>query len=232
MIKFFRNYFWSWYIKRNNCKLSFAVSRLSHNSKIRMEERVKIGRVLFEGANVEIGAYSYIRSESELYGNCQIGRFCSIGSNVIIGLEKSKHPMNWLTTALFTRELEHLYQLQSAASITKIGHDCWIGRDAVIMEGVHVGHGAVVAARAVVTRDVPEYAVVAGVPAKIVKYRFSQNLIDKIIASQWWNYPAEEIQKLNLDQVEQCLEALTKIGVKHKVYKKLCITRCGVKVLD
>ena len=73
-----------------------------------------------------------------------------------------------------------------------IGNDVWIGVDAIILRGVTISNGAVVAANAVVTHDVPEFAVVAGVPAKIIKYRFPESVRDKIIKSQWWNGDFEQ----------------------------------------
>jgi virginiamycin A acetyltransferase len=74
-----------------------------------------------------------------------------------------------------------------------IGNDVWIGRGAMIMSGVVIGDGAVVAARAVVNRDVPPYAIVGGVPAKTIRYRFSGEIIDKLLIAQWWRWTDEMI---------------------------------------
>ena len=79
-----------------------------------------------------------------------------------------------------------------------VGHDVWIGSRAIVLDGIVVGNGAVIAANALVTKDVPPYAIVAGIPAKIIKYRFKQDKIDKLIDSKWWELSLNEIkQKIN-----------------------------------
>ncbi len=135
MIKLFKNYFWSRCLAKYSCKFSPGVCSLGGRKQVLIENFVKLGRVAIHGNKPSIGAHSYIRSGSELYGDCEIGRFCSIGNNVIIGLEKNKHPTHWLTTSLFFKDLERLYESKMPQLPTKIGNDCWIGRDAVIMGG-------------------------------------------------------------------------------------------------
>ena len=76
-----------------------------------------------------------------------------------------------------------------------IGNDVWIGYEAVIMAGVHIGNGAIIAARAVVTKDVPAYTIVGGVPARPIRKRFDEDTIHKLEASQWWNWPTEKIRQ-------------------------------------
>ena len=80
-----------------------------------------------------------------------------------------------------------------------IGHDVWIGARAIILDGVNVGHGAIIAANSVVTKDVSPYAIVAGVPAKMIKYRFSEDKIEQLLTSSWWNWSLEDI-KLKLKE--------------------------------
>ena len=90
-----------------------------------------------------------------------------------------------------------------------IGNDVWIGRNAIIMDGVTVGTGAIVGAAAVVTKDVPPYAIVAGVPARIIRYRFDEGTVKRLLANRWWDYPEEFIAtRLKFDDVEQCLDVL------------------------
>ena len=90
-----------------------------------------------------------------------------------------------------------------------IGNDVWIGRNAIIMDGVEIGSGAVVASGAIVTKDVPPYAIVGGVPAKVIRYRFDEQTIERLIESRWWDYPDEFIEnELKFDDIEQCLSVL------------------------
>ena len=80
----------------------------------------------------------------------------------------------------------------------EIGSDCWIGTEAMIFGGTTIGHGSIVGARAVVTKDVPPFAIVAGNPAKIIRYRFEQNVIDQLMQIQWWDWPKEKVEQ-NID---------------------------------
>jgi carbonic anhydrase/acetyltransferase-like protein (isoleucine patch superfamily) len=76
-----------------------------------------------------------------------------------------------------------------------IGHDVWVGVDALILSGVTIGNGAVIAARSVVTKDVPPYAIVAGSPARVVKYRFDEDTIAVLLAIAWWDWPQAKIEE-------------------------------------
>ncbi len=109
---------------------------------------------------------------------------------------------------------------------TNIGNDCWIGRDAIIMSGVTIGNGAVIGARALVAKDVPPYAVVVGVPTRIIKYRFLNDLIDALQTSEWWNLDASYIKGLNMSNPEQCFNAL--VEAPRADYPRLKLTRKGV----
>lgn len=144
-----------------------------------------------------VGAFSY--STSHFGGNIKIGRFCSIASNVTV--MGGNHPLNRFTTHMVTYngnfdafardELHAEWHLKPFTTISPqpvIGHDVWIGSNAVLKCGITVGDGAVIAASAVVTKDVPPYAIVAGVPAKIIKYRFSPEMIEEFLAVKWWDY--------------------------------------------
>lgn len=142
-------------------------------------------------SDVEIGAYSYISPRTEIQ-HATIGRYCSIGDSVHI--RGSAHPTGWLSSHPFpyTNLYSHSRSYQPPLAFegygrrTFIGHDVWIGLKAIVLPGVVIGNGAVVGAGAVVTKDVPAYAVVAGNPARVVKYRFPQPLIDRLLDSAWW----------------------------------------------
>lgn len=142
---------------------------------------------------IEIGAYSYITERNAIHA-ATIGRYCSIGNNTAIS--PPDHPTDRLTLSSMLYQPEfgwHAAWSQHDTFEAKndsviIGHDVWIGARVIITSGVRIGDGAIVAAGAVVTRDVPPYAVVGGVPAKIIKMRFPNAVIDRLRALRWWNY--------------------------------------------
>lgn len=122
-----------------------------------------------------------------------IGNFCSIARDVTI--QEYLHNYQNVSTSYIRSKLfnEPVHNdLVSNGSIN-IGHDVWIGAGAQIMSGVEIGNGAVIGANATVTKSVPPYAIVGGVPAKIIKYRFSEERIQEIIESQWWKWTDEKI---------------------------------------
>lgn len=144
-----------------------------------------------------MGRYSYVGYDCEIL-HCEIGSFCSIANGVVIG--GAQHPLDWISTSpVFYNEAggtgRHLGNLPVASTPqTVIGHDVWIGSRAQVLAGVKIGNGAVVGAGAVVTKDVPPYAIVGGVPARIIRYRFSEKEIEMIEETQWWNCSDEELR--------------------------------------
>jgi phosphonate metabolism protein (transferase hexapeptide repeat family) len=150
---------------------------------------------------VSMGDYSYaIRDVTAIYTS--IGKFCSIASHVRIN--PVQHPMHRVSQHHFTyrmkqfgfkdRDDEAFFDWRRSRSCT-IGHDVWIGHAAIIQSGVAIGTGAVIGSGAVVTKDVEPYAVVAGVPAKPVKKRFPDEIIQKLLAVQWWNWSRTELEE-------------------------------------
>lgn len=120
----------------------------------------------------------------------RIGSYCSLAEQVMF-MCRAHHRYEYATTYPMAPPV--LTDAEKRG-IT-IGHDVWIGIRAVIMPGVTVGDGAIIGAGAVVTRDVPPYAIVAGVPAKIIKYRFDQGTIERLLAIRWWDWPDEKIER-------------------------------------
>jgi acetyltransferase-like isoleucine patch superfamily enzyme len=149
--------------------------------------------------NSAVQSYTYL-GKNCLVQNTSIGKFCSIANDVLIGL--GKHPMDLFSTStLFYRKANTLkidlidrnIDFEEYDSIS-IGHDVWIGARVIIMDGVTIGNGAILAANAVVVKDVPPYAVVGGVPAKIIKYRFPANKIEELVEQKWWMWDLEKIK--------------------------------------
>jgi len=144
----------------------------------------------------KVGKYTRVSKGCSLIFT-EVGNFCSISSNVKLGL--GRHPINYLSTnQVFYNKNTISNRWQKSIDFTEnlpinIGNDVWIGMDALVMGGVNVGDGAIIAARALVTKDVPPYAIVGGVPAKVIKYRFSDEIIEKLLEIKWWDFSDEEI---------------------------------------
>lgn len=231
MINTIKNRYWSCWLAKYDCKLATKVSNLGKAAIVRMEEHVKLGPIIIHSGNHSFGAYSYMRSGGELYGNTTIGRFCSIGKNVVIGLEKNKHPTDWLSTSLFSKQIEKKYESIPANNRTVIGNDCWIGQEAVIMSGINVGDGAIIGARALVTSDVPPFAIYAGVPARLIRYRFSPDLVERLIQSKWWDVSMEHLSKLKVDDPELCLDELKNLDhAAIAKYINIIVSRKGARL--
>ena len=151
--------------------------------------------LLFEQNNV---LYHYPINHERLV----IGKFCSIACGVKFLFNSANHTLKSLSTYTFPLFYEEwgLEKSDVASAWDNkgdivIGNDVWIGYEAVIMAGVHIGNGAIIAARAVVTKDVPAYTIVGGVPARPIRKRFDEDTIHKLEALQWWNWPTEKIRQ-------------------------------------
>lgn len=138
--------------------------------------------------NVKLGDHSYFAMNAHA-ANMFIGKFCSIGPNFCCGL--GIHPTTGISTSpRFYRGVaeEHKH--------TTIGNDVFIGANVTVLDGVTIGDGVVVGAGAVVTKDIPPYAIAVGVPAQVVRYRFDEQTIAKLMETQWWNGDAEELESV------------------------------------
>lgn len=133
-----------------------------------------------------IDDYTYING-ARIYDEVYIGKFCSMGFGIMIG--PGEHFYNHLSTFPIKNRVLNIADPNEFKEKAKtyIGNDVWVGSNAVVLQGVKIGDGAIVAAGAVVTKDVPNYAIVGGLPARIIKYRFDADTIEGLNRLQWWN---------------------------------------------
>jgi len=167
-------------------------------------------------SNSFIGNYSSVGRNTTII-NTDLGRFCSISWNVTIGA--TQHPFDHISTHAFSyiKRFGFVKENKRIISKTFIGNDVWFGANSIVMPGIKIGNGAVIGAGSIVTKDVPDYAIVAGVPAKIMKFRFSEDVIKKLLDYQWWNLLPSAIKgdiklwqtSLNSDSLER-LKAVCK----------------------
>ena len=163
-----------------------TVSRNSDVTKSTLGEFVNIAKGAYILSS-QVGSYSSIGRNSSLI-NCSMGKFCSVSWNVTVGA--TEHPYDHLSTHAFPyiRQFGFAAQDKRIVQNVSIGHDVWIGANAIIKPGLKIGNGAIIGAGAVVTKDVPAYAICVGVPAKILNFRFDNELISKLEKLQWWDW--------------------------------------------
>lgn len=190
--------------------IQFWLNKLQYKGKVRFfkSSTILIGSS-FEGANAlgknatfkgKMGFGSYIGHFSDINGD--IGRFTSIGNHVTMnrGIHPITNPFVSTSPLFYSKNpvvgttFARNQLFEEYKSPIRIGNDCWIGQNVFIAGGVTIGDGSVVYAGAVVTKDVPSYAIVGGVPAKIIKYRYDEETIQFLLNKQWWNKRIDWIQ--------------------------------------
>lgn len=180
---------------------------------------------------IQLGAFTYMNGGH--FENVVIGRYCSFAEEVLIGLHE--HPTNWLSTAPIHYRPHMDGWNEWGRTLTEwnntaappppwfpvkpnfIGNDVWIGRRAIIRGGVTIGDGAIVGANSVVVKDVPPYAIVGGTPAKIIRYRFSPEIIQKLQDLQWWQFASWQLSGVPFDKIDLAIEEIEQREAKGSI---------------
>lgn len=203
--------------------MSAEFSTISKSANVkdisRIEHPVSFGHRVEVHVDSDVGAFTFINTDTVIYRNTSIGRYCSFARNCEVGV--ANHPTTmlsshsfqysgWMFPAMeeynFKRETKFL-----AHPKTSIGSDVWVGAQSVIKAGVSIGHGAIIAANSVVTKDVPAYAIVGGSPAKLIRYRFDHMDILFLLNTEWWELPFSEIKTLPFHDIQACIARLREI---------------------
>lgn len=173
------------------------IQSLIYDSNISAKAKI-YGKSIIKSST--INDYTYIAKNATL-NKCSIGKFCSIGPNLMCG--GGIHPVNGISTS------PAFYSIRNQAGITfsdqnkieeelpvEIGNDVFIGMNVTILDGVKIGDGAIIGAGAVVSKDIPPYAIAVGSPIRIIKYRFNQETIDKLLEIKWWDFDTNKLKDL------------------------------------
>ncbi|WP_370336817.1 CatB-related O-acetyltransferase [Parvularcula marina] len=178
-------------------------------------ERVGFLKPLVTAENVEIGEYTYYddpEGPAGFYERCvlyhypfvgdvlRIGKFCALATGVKFIMNGANHAMGGVSTYPFNifgggweEGFDPAEWSAGHKGDTEIGHDVWIGYGVTIMPGVKIGHGAIIASKSVVTGDIPPYAIAGGNPAKVIRSRFDEETVERLLALNWWDWPPEKI---------------------------------------
>lgn len=218
--------------------VEFELGRYKLGTSFRLEAPCNLYNAVDLRGPMEVGAFTTI-SPTDGIGktmhNVKIGRYCSVAAGTWIS--PHEHPIEFLTTSplsygggafqWYGQKLRHHAASPRNYNCERgvvIGNDVWIGAGAFIKGGIRIGDGAVIAAHAVVTKDVPPYAVVGGVPARVIKYRFDDNTIRELLDLKWWNYDVASIPDLDWSDVAGCI---TKIKAAIASGMKPYVPRCS-----
>lgn len=198
---------------------------LNKTTHLILEAPVNFHRAIRMKKKTRVGAFTYLNNG--FIDQCRsIGRYCCIGQEVRIG--EPNHPIDWLSTANFqynsTEFADHPaannYKAISpkirgkhfAGAPVTIGNDVWIGARVTILREVTVGDGAIIAAGAVVNKDVPPYAIVGGVPARVLRFRFDDATIRALQEVEWWKYSPNQLSGIDFSQVPEAIYAVREMN--------------------
>ena len=202
------------------------------NMKVCANARIIRSTVLgpfYINRNTQVGpdavAGKYLGMNADCFvARAEIGAFCSFGARTSIN--PFNHPTDWLSINEFqyhpnsfdwVDEYNDFVRLERTPDMlvrTRVGNDVWSGHNVNVLAGVSIGDGAVLGAGAVVTRDVPPYAVVGGAPAQVIRYRFPEAIVERLLAVRWWDFELPQLSGLDFRNVENCLPRLEEMRAR------------------
>lgn len=207
-------------------EVGFKLSGLGRTGRLaagsRIEGPTSVLSTVAPGAFIDVGAFCNLSGGA--INNVRFGRYCSVAAGVVVG--PHEHPTDWLTTSRVgyypeVNDWDALMAGPAAPSVhkrkrrfadscpvTTIGPDVWLGNGAFVKAGVTIGAGAVVGARATVLRDVPPYAVVVGTPGRVLRLRFPDAIVERLLASAWWRYSIYDLFDAPFDDVGRALDVI------------------------
>lgn len=209
-------------LKRMGLKIPFFTTSIRLKEESWFEPPLAIMSEIQGDNYLQVGAFCSI--SGGLLGHCEVGRYCAFAPEVVIGA--NEHPTDWLTVSRVThvrglhewdaflypddpeRARSSVMPYDKSTRTTRIGNDVWIGQRSLIRSGITVGDGAIVAAGSVVSKDVPPFAIVAGVPARVIKMRFADALVERLLRLQWWRYNVYDFEKIPYDRIEAALDTI------------------------
>lgn len=190
---------------------------LEYETPVNLMGSIKISK------SIRIGAYTYVVGPSRIGNVPSIGRYCSIAPGLSAG--PSDHPVDWLSTSpfqyskkkfafadwhdgfAFTSRTKKNDSTRKLEPVT-IGNDVWIGTGVTILNGASIGDGAIVAAGSVVTKSIPPYAIAGGIPARIIRMRFPEPIVERLLGIQWWKYDATALSGLPFNHPMKAVDIL------------------------
>jgi acetyltransferase-like isoleucine patch superfamily enzyme len=209
-----------------------GIYRLNSGARIiqsRVNGPVYMNRHSQIGPDVTVGKY-FGMNEHCFIARAVVGAFVAIGARS--SFNPFNHPVHWLSTNEFQyhprsfdwvaeyNDFRRLERTSDMFECVTVGNDVWTGHHVNVMPGVNVGDGAVIGAGSVVTKDVPAYAVVAGVPATVKRFRFSEKIIERLLRVRWWDLELSQLSGLPFRDVERCLDLLEEIRAREDAVRR------------